>query len=72
MSPSEKVALEVIAADAATELFVVDGDFNLVARGIGRQTFDLAPGIYKIKARAGIQQEEKLVMVRAGDRKSVV
>lgn len=66
MSASERVALEVIAADAATELFVVDGDFNLVDRGIGRKTFELAPGIYKIKARSGIQQEEKLVMVRPG------
>lgn len=66
MSPSERVPLEVVAADAATELFVVDGDFNLVDRGIGRHTFDLAPGIYKVKARTGIQQEEQLVMVRAG------
>jgi Caspase domain len=57
------VKLTVTAADAATELYVVDGDFNLVARGIGTETFQVAPGIYKIKARAALQQEERLVVV---------
>jgi hypothetical protein len=65
---SSKVRLEVTAADAATELYVIDGDFNLVDRGIGSKVFEVTPGIYKIKARSGIQQEERLVIVR-GDEK---
>jgi hypothetical protein len=65
---SSKVRLEVTAADAATELYVIDGDFNLVDRGIGSKVFAVTPGIYKIKARSGIQQEERLVIVR-GDEK---
>lgn len=68
MSPSDKpkIAVEVIASDAATELYVIDGNFNLVGRGIGRKRFELDPGIYKVKARAGKQQVEKLVVVREG------
>jgi hypothetical protein len=62
------VQLEVTAADAATELYVIDGDYNLVGRGIGTERFKVAPGMYKIKARSGIQQEERLVIV-SGDRK---
>ncbi|HYC93411.1 MAG TPA: hypothetical protein VEO54_29665 [Thermoanaerobaculia bacterium] len=65
---SFEVRLEVTAADAATELYVIDGDFNLVDRGIGSKVFQVTPGIYKIKARSGIQQEERLVIVR-GDEK---
>ena len=65
---SSKVRLEVTAADAATELYVIDGDFNLVDRGIGSKVFEVTPGIYKVKARSGIQQEERLVIVR-GDEK---
>lgn len=65
---SSKVRLEVTAADAATELYVIDGDFNLIDRGIGAKVFEVTPGIYKIKARSGIQQEERLVIVR-GDEK---
>lgn len=62
------VQLEVTAADAATELYVIDGEYNLVGRGIGTQRFEVPPGMYKIKARSGIQQEERLVIV-SGDRK---
>lgn len=65
---SSKVRLEVTASDAATELYVIDGDFNLIDRGIGAKVFEVTPGIYKIKARAGIQQEDRLVIVR-GDEK---
>ena len=57
------VRLEVVAADAATELYVIDGDYNLLDRGIGAKVFDVTPGLYKIKARAGMQQEERLVIV---------
>ncbi|HVG23909.1 MAG TPA: caspase family protein [Thermoanaerobaculia bacterium] len=59
----QTVKLTVTAADAATELYVIDGKFDLLSRGIGTAVFDVAPGIYKIKARAGIQQEERVVVV---------
>jgi hypothetical protein len=66
MSPSDapKLRLEVTAADSATELYLIDGDFSLLDRGVGARTFEVTPGIYKIKARAGLQQEERLVVVR--------
>src|SRR5262245_27072856 len=65
MSPSE-LSLSIDAADMATEIFVIDGDMNLVARGVGRLvTKPLAPGIYKIKARAGSETHEQHVVLQS-------
>jgi hypothetical protein len=66
MSPSEteKFPLEVIADDMATELYVIDGNFQVVDRGVGRTTFELPRGIYKVKACSGKVQSETLVTVR--------
>jgi hypothetical protein len=50
---SEPISFSVEAADSGTELFLIDGRFKLVKRGIGRETFSVPPGIYKIKARSG-------------------
>jgi hypothetical protein len=66
MSPSEPTTfpLEVIAEDMATELYVIDGNFQVIDRGVGCTTFELPPGIYKVKACSGKVQSETLVAVR--------
>ena len=63
---TKTVPLVVDVADDAAEVFLIDGDFRLVKRGVGRQTFDVPPGIYKIKCRSGRQAFEQLVVVREG------
>jgi hypothetical protein len=47
----------------ATELFIVDGAFNLVGRGIGRLESTLTEGIYKVRARTGRQEQEQIVLL---------
>jgi hypothetical protein len=65
MSPSD-LTLTIDAADMATEIFVIDGDMNLVERGMGRLvTKPLPPGIYKVKARAGSQTLEQHVVLQS-------
>jgi hypothetical protein len=66
MSESGLVTFQVTAADSGTEIFLIDGDFKLVKKGIGRETFLVAPGIYKIKARSGTAAIEKMLIVRSG------
>lgn len=70
MSPSDpaRFTIDVEAAGPATELFVVNGDLELVARGVGRvRTAPLEEGIYKIKERVGIETRERLVVLRGGN-----
>ena len=64
MSDSEKVTFDVRADDPATELFLIDGNFELVDRGLGSRSFTVAPGIYKIKARIGRTTDERIIVVR--------
>lgn len=52
-SDKPKVRLNIYAQNATTELFVVDGHFNVVARGVYRLDTSLVPGIYRIDARLG-------------------
>lgn len=66
MSERAPVDFEVIAADSGTEIFLIDGHFKLLKKGIGRETFSVPPGIYKIKARSGTTATEKMIIVRAG------
>jgi hypothetical protein len=63
---SDPVTFEVVAADEAAEIYLIDGDFRLVDKGIGRKTFTVAPGIYKIKNRSGQTTAERLIVVQAG------
>lgn len=58
-----KVLLRVTSEDHATEIFVIDGDFQLVGRGVGELSVSVIPGIYKLKLRAGVQTAEKLVVL---------
>lgn len=63
----EKRRLKVTCEDSATEVFIIDGGFSLLARGIGRVDTELDPGIYKVKVRAGFETSEQLVVLRDQD-----
>lgn len=70
MSTSEEsapVTLEVRTGDEASEIFVIDGRYNLVDRAIGlRKEFALEPGIYKVKVCTGTETREEQVLLRPG------
>lgn len=66
-SAVEKVTLDVNTADDSAEIFVIDGQFNLVGRGVGpHHGFALTPGIYKVKVIAGAKTHEEHVVLRPG------
>ena len=53
---TEGLTLQVFAAESMTEIFVVNGDLQLVARGTGSVTATpIPPGIYRIKSRIGAE-----------------
>ena len=66
MPDEANVTFEVIAADVASQIFLVDGNFHLVGRGVGRAEFSAPPGIYKIKNRSGHTDFECMIVVRRG------
>ena len=56
-------ALRVEAADSDTEITVVDSSFRVVARGLGRLEAAVPVGLYKVRARTGGHEVERLVAV---------
>jgi hypothetical protein len=66
-NPDPRLNLEVRCADSATEVFVIDGQFNLRDRGIGHLKTLLEPGIYKVKVRAGFETREHPIVLRDHD-----
>jgi hypothetical protein len=67
MSTSDEaklVELRVNTQDPATEIFLLDGEFQLVTRGIGRLETQQPPGIYKLKVRAGVQAKEQMLVLK--------
>jgi len=62
-----KMHLKVKCEDSATEIFIIDGRFNLCDRGIGYTETELEPGIYKVKVRAGFETYEQHVIVSDHD-----
>ena len=71
MSKSEQsdlVSIEVHTGDASTEIFVIDGTFQLAARGVGRLETELKPGLYSIKVQAGSEAKEEHIILRPDDK----
>lgn len=66
MSNSD-VLLTVRAGDEASEIYVVDGTFRVIARGVRSVETRVPPGIYRAKTRVGEYQREKLFTVDAAD-----
>ncbi len=66
MSDQQPITFEIVAADSAAKIYLIDSDFHLVKKGIGRETFTVPPGVYKIKNRSGRTTTERLIVVREG------
>jgi hypothetical protein len=64
--PAPKARLTVTTADPAAEIFVIDGQLNLVERDRGSLGRDLEPGLYKVKVRVGGVTEERHVALEPG------
>jgi len=62
-SSEPRVTLQINAADPATEIFVVDGQFHKIADGVSRLETKVEPGLYKVRFRAGSAQVDQLVEV---------
>lgn len=63
---TQKVQLKVNADSGETEIFVVDGKFRRVAKGIGSLNIDLPPGLYDIKFKAGSTVNEVQTVLERG------
>ena len=50
---NDTVPVEILSADGASELAVVNGAFNLIGRGIGKLNLDLPRGIYQVRQSIG-------------------
>jgi hypothetical protein len=53
MSSSRQKSLIATAQDPTTEVFLIDGDFNRIAKGVGTLKTRVDPGIYKVRFKAG-------------------
>lgn len=54
--------MTLTAEDGAAEIFVLDANLQMAARGIGRVRADLPPGIYKVKRRVALETQEDLLL----------
>lgn len=63
MKRSEPGVKVYIRAEPATEIFLLDHQFRLRERGVGRLTATVEPGLYKVKYRAGTEVVETHVEI---------
>lgn len=66
-SASNMGTLHIKAADAATEIFVVDSSFKRIKSGIGNLDVEVPAGFYKVRFRSGASQHDHLVEVEHGE-----
>jgi hypothetical protein len=66
VSDPQRITFEVRSPDPGAELFLIDGNFRLLQRGIGRENFSVPPGLYKLKSRSGRASSERIVIVHEG------
>jgi hypothetical protein len=62
-SSETKVPLHVVAADAATEIFLVDARLGRQDRAVGELRTRVAPGLYKLRFRSAQTQVDRLIEV---------
>ncbi|XXF79251.1 hypothetical protein P2318_05715 [Myxococcaceae bacterium GXIMD 01537] len=60
------VTLSVRAQDPESEIFVVDGSYQLAGRGLGEVRGEYAPGLYKVKIQTGSRIWERYVRLEPG------
>jgi hypothetical protein len=65
-SPPPAITFDVTASDDASEIFLINGNFELIGKGIGNATFSAPAGLYKLKVRCGNTTVEKVIGVRDG------
>ena len=63
--PAATVALEIDTDNPAAEVFLLDPQLQLIARGIGSLRTRQVPGVYKIRVRLGRDSEDKLILLDA-------
>ena len=57
------VTLTVHTNNPAAEVFLIDPQLQLVARGVGRLSTDQIPGVYKLRVRLGHNSEDRLLLL---------
>lgn len=62
MSTGQLLNLTVETGDEAAEIFIIDGQFNRIKSGTGKQAiFQLSKGLYAVKVKAGCESQEKTI-----------
>ncbi|MBE0576872.1 MAG: hypothetical protein IH613_13365 [Desulfuromonadales bacterium] len=59
----DSVKLNAVAADGATEIFLIDANLRRIATGVGKLEKRVMPGLYKVRFRSGASQHDELVEV---------
>ena len=68
---SREVPLRVRAEDAESEIFLIDGSYQLTARGLGSLEGRYKPGLYKVKLQTGSRIRERYVQLAPGNEELV-
>jgi len=76
MSNSEeqmgKVHLVVAADTPFTEIFIIDGQFRRVGKGLGNLEIDLPPGLYNVKFKSGSLIKQIPAILEQGNAEKVI
>ncbi len=65
-TPKSKLVTLHLRSQPATEIFLIDGNMTLIARGAEELVHDVAPGLYKVRSRKGSRVRDRLIEVHAG------
>lgn len=57
------VQFRAIAADPATEVFLIDASLRRIGTSVGKLEAEIRPGFYKVRFRAGASQTDELIEV---------
>jgi hypothetical protein len=66
VSNSQQAHLIAIGDSTMTEIFIINSQFERVAKGVGRVEVDLSAGLYKVKFKAGTLIHEVLIDLPPG------
>jgi hypothetical protein len=61
---TSEIRLTVEAEEPGTEIFLLDDQFRLKERSVGRLDTRQSPGVYKIKLRAGYETREEIILLQ--------
>lgn len=65
---SGKVRLDIKADTEQTEIFVIDGEFRRVNKGLGNLNIELPPGIYDVKFKSGGTIDQVTTVLEPGQK----